>query len=274
MKTAVALIVALLLIFSAVRAASLYEQSIAKLLEQRFSSPAIAYLVVDARSETPVASRWENPTVPVPVGSLVKPFIALAYAEGHSFEYPEFVCRGAADGCWLERGHGRVGLSGAIEFSCNAYFRALASRVQEEDVRRVIRRFGIHSAPAGPVPLEWAGLGDGWRIAPEEIARAYCELVAQRDAAGAGEVIAGMALSARAGTGRAVGQAGGRTDALAKTGTAPCLHRRRAPGDGYCIVLYPAESARLALLVQVHGVPGAQAAAVAGEMLRVVVEGR
>ena len=52
--------------------------------------------------------------------------------------------------------------------------------------------------------------------------------------------------------------------ARVKTGTAPCLHAHRLPGDGYAVVLYPAESPRFLLLVQVHGVPGSKAAVTAG----------
>ena len=67
----------------------------------------------------------------------------------------------------------------------------------------------------------------------------------------------------------------GRTQraALAKTGTGPCMHRghlaglRRSNGDGYVIVLYPADRPRRALLLQAHGLTGRQAAETAGELL-------
>src|SRR3984885_2823191 len=57
-------------------------------------------------------------------------------------------------------------------------------------------------------------------------------------------------------------------DALVKTGTAPCTHSPRAPGDGFAIVLTHADQPKILLMVRVHGVPGAQAAKTAGLMLR------
>ena len=173
--------------------------------------------MVDVPARSEVARSWPDLRRPVPPGSLLKPFAALAYAEGHGFRYPEFVCRGAADGCWLRRGHGRIGITQAVEFSCNAYFRQLS-------------------------------------------ARAYLNLVAQSDEPGVEPLLRGMALSTQAGKASAIGRALGGRAALSKTGTAPCVHAPRAPGDGYVVVLYPAESPRWVLLVRVHGVPGAEAA--------------
>jgi hypothetical protein len=40
------------------------------------------------------------------------------------------------------------------------------------------------------------------------------------------------------------------------------------------MAFYPAEAPRYALLVRVHGVPGAEAARVAGKMLRVIRDGK
>ena len=267
------LVLVLFLLAPGMRAASLYEQSLAKVLEKRFSSPGISYLLLDARTGTVVASRWEEGGGPVAIGSLVKPFTALAYAQRHEFKYPEFVCAGAAGGCWLPRGHGRIGITQAVGFSCNAYFIALAASVRTEDIAAVMQRFGMHSTLEGPRGEALAGLGADWKMSPEEIARAYCELTSLPAVAGAAELVRGMALSAQAGTGSAVSRAGMGTATLVKTGTAPCAHRQQAPGDGYVIVLYPAESPRRALLVRVHGVPGARAALVAGQMLRVALDG-
>jgi len=53
-----------------------------------------------------------------------------------------------------------------------------------------------------------------------------------------------------------------------KTGTAPCTHGDHAPGDGFTVAILPAHQPRILLMVRVHGVPGAQAAKVAGSMLR------
>lgn len=268
------MILAILLVAPATPGASLYEQSIARMLEYRFSSPDISYLLFDARTRTLVAARWDEPHRPVPLGSLVKPFTALAYAQRHEFKYPEFVCLGSAGGCWLPHGHGHIGMAEAMAFSCNAYFRAIASNVRTEDVSAVLCRFGIQSTLEGLPAQALAGLGHDWKMSPGEIVRAYCELATQPAEAGTGELLRGMALSARAGTGSAVGRAVRGAATLVKTGTAPCAHPRQGPGDGYVIVVYPAESPRLALLVRVHGVPGAQAAVVGGQMLRAAVDGK
>lgn len=100
------------------------------------------------------------------------------------------------------------------------------------------------------------------------MARAYVELIRRRDEPGVRMVLDGMAQSARQGTGAEVDRALPYSDALAKTGTAPCTHARHAPGDGFTIVLAPADQPQILLLVRVHGVPGAQAARTAGQMLR------
>ena len=127
------------------------------------------------------------------------------------------------------------------------------------------------------------GAGDGWRASPRALLRAYLEIAQRGAQPGAREVVQGMALAARAGTGEAVGHAlhpgamNARAldaDVLVKTGTASCAHLDRAPGDGYAIAIYPAQAPRFALLVSVHGAPGSHAAAVAGEMLRALTERR
>jgi cell division protein FtsI/penicillin-binding protein 2 len=78
-----------------------------------------------------------------------------------------------------------------------------------------------------------------------------------------------MLQSSQTGTGRAVGMR-----ALVKTGTAACDHPAGQPGDGYVVALYPAEAPKYTLLVQIHGVPGATAAAAAGKMLRTILNGK
>lgn len=254
--------------------ASLYDQSIAKVLRQRFASPSVSYLMVDVATQTLVASEWDSPSEPVPAGSLVKPFTALAYGQSHGYRYPELVCRGARDGCWLARGHGRIGMTEAIGYSCNAYFRKLAELVSREAIGQVTVRYGMRSRLRSLSASSLTGLGDGMEIPPTQLAQAYIELTAHHDDPGVPELLEGMALSARAGTAKAIQQSFPGAQVLAKTGTAPCVHRSRAPGDGYAIALYPADSPRVALLVRVHGVPGAQAAALAGEMLRIIATGK
>ena len=246
---------------------SLFAQSAVQVLEREFSSSDISFLLLDARSGVLLSSRWEEPEKPIPLGSLVKPFTALAYAEAHGFHYPVHFCRGEASGCWQIRGHGKLDIVTAIAQSCNSYFRVLAAALSGEQVESVARRFGLEAPDAeisGP-PL--MGLGEGWRIAPLHMARAYLELVRRREQPGVRELLAGMALSARQGTGAGVGHALQHADALVKTGTAPCTHAHPAPGDGFVVALMPAAQPELLLLMRVHGVPGATAAVTAGRMV-------
>ena len=251
------------LVLLALGAASLHDQSLALALREKTTDPRVSYLLADARTGQLLDSRWEGAARPQPLGSLVKPFTALAYGEAHEFQFPEIECRGKQDGCWLERGHGRIGVAEAIAQSCNAYFRALAQDLDSEDVARLSQRLGVEPPPADS-PEALVGLRGLWRVSPEALLRAYRLLLADPNAA---ELARGMAISARSGTGRAAGVG------LVKTGTAPCVHRRRAPGDGYAIAFFPAAAPRYALLVRVHGVPGAQAAVELGRMLRLLGAG-
>lgn len=254
--------------------ASLYDQSMAEVLRRQFSSPSISYLVIDVPTGTLAASRWEDLDQPVPTGSLVKPFTALAYGASHGYQYPLLTCRGTADECWLPRGHGRIGMTEAIGYSCNAYFRKLAARVSREDAERVALHYGISGPLREFSPSTLIGLGTQMEMPPGQLARAYIELQSHAGDPGVAELLEGMALSARAGTASAIQKSLPGAPVLAKTGTAACVHRPRAPGDGYTLILYPADVPRWALLVRVHGVPGAQAARVGGEMLRAMVTGR
>ena len=42
-----------------------------------------AYVLVDAATERVLDARWDDLERPLPVGSLIKPFTALAYADTH-----------------------------------------------------------------------------------------------------------------------------------------------------------------------------------------------
>lgn len=255
------------------RSTALRQQSTARLLEQRFPEQNLSYLLLDATTGSLVAARWENASQPVPMGSLLKPFTALAYGEAHSFHYPEYVCRGQAGGCWRPRGHGRIGLTQAVAHSCNAYFRALAAQVPAEDLSAVLVRYGVNVTDPTDSASAKIGVGKGWKVPPLEMARAYLALASRSSDPGADDLAAGMLLSASLGTGSAVDSALAGNRARVKTGTAPCFHSHKLPGDGYAVVLYPAESPRFLLLVQVHGVPGSKAAVTAGRMMRAVLDG-
>ena len=247
---------------------SLFAQSASETLTRDFPSRDISFLLLDARTGRLLASRWERFDSPIPLGSLVKPFTALAYGEQHDFYYPAHICRGTSSGCWLPRGHGEVGLTSAITYSCNSYFRVLTADLTAADIAPIAARFGIEPPnrdASGPALM---GIGSRWQISPTRMTRAYLELIRRRDQPGVREILAGMAQSAQHGTGAEVDRALPFPDALVKTGTAPCTHSPRAPGDGFVVVLTPADQPQILLMVRVHGVPGAQAAKTAGQMLR------
>ena len=111
------------------------------------------------------------------------------------------------------------------------------------------------------------GLGGEWRVSPLRMARAYLELYQRRDQPGVAELLAGMAQSARTGTGAAIGRALKHSGAMVKTGTAACTHVRSAPADGFLVALVPASDPQFLLLVRVHGVAGSVAAVTAGRMI-------
>lgn len=228
-------------------AASLPEQSISIVIDRAISDPAVSYLILDTRSGQVIASRWDHPLRPIPIGSLVKPFTALAYGKTHAFRFPEYTCRGQ---CWLPRGHGHLNLEQAIGNSCNSYFRQLSQNVDPIALASVCRRLGLSLT------------GDSWRSSPLDLARAFGQLLHEPEARA---ILAGMRQAAQSGTARAVG-----ANALAKTGTAECSHVPREAGDGLAIAMFPAEAPRYTVLVRKNGTTGANAAVVAARIRSLV----
>lgn len=202
----------------------------------------VNYVAMDVRSRAVIEQEWTAADVPVSIGSLVKPFTALAYGG----EFPEFVCKGKASGCWLAHGHGRVRFRDALAQSCNAYFLNLARGVDAETLRVVAAKFGI-SGPGSDRAESRIGLGDDWKVSPVALLGAYAELVSRSGEPRVNEILQGMEIAARSGTASAMGRG-----VLAKTGTVSHY--------GFTVVLAPAESPRIALLVRVRGVTGADAA--------------
>lgn len=246
--------------------ALLWDQAVTRLLHERFSEDErLSYILVHAPESDVVDARWPQAQTPVSVGSLVKPFTAVAYGEAHHFRYPRHTCRGTASACWLPNGHGNIGIEEAIAQSCNAYFDALSAELRPADLAAVAKRFSIAPPPEEAPATAYTGRAGLWQIAPLDIARAYARLAFDPDAAVAR---AGMAESAHSGTGRAL------REGLAKTGTAPCTHHPQASGDGYAVALDRADSPAYVLLVRLHGVTGAEAAAAAARIMRIVREGR
>ncbi len=245
---------------------SLFAQSASAILARDFSDSALSYLLLDARTGRPLASRWEHPEQPIPLGSLLKPFTAMAYGATHDYRFPQYECRGG-HACWLPTGHGRLDLVHAVAYSCNAYFRSLAAGVDVARTTDEFRRFGLTPPPPGATPDQLIGLDDTWRLSPLQIAHAYLALAARPWGPGIPLLLEGMADSARFGTGKAVGRSVAGANVLVKTGTAVCTHGN-APGDGFVLALLPADAPRLLLLVRMHAEPGSRASITAGRILR------
>ena len=140
------------------------------LLARRFPDPALNYLLMDAASHEVLEGRWPRPDTPRgPAGSLVKPFLALAYGGA----YPQFDCKGSKSGCWLARGHGPLDFPHALAQSCNAYFLNLARHVESQGLAAVSAEFAI-SAPTAETPGARIGLGRDWQISARGVNACLC----------------------------------------------------------------------------------------------------
>jgi cell division protein FtsI/penicillin-binding protein 2 len=247
--------------------ANLYLQSLIRALDLDSTQSGNSYLLLDSNSGALLASRWENYETPISLGSLVKPFTALAYAETHDFVFPRYQCQGLASGCWQVRSHGLLDIVAAISASCNSYFRLLAGNVTTSQLLSVTREFGLEPPGANFTASSLVGLGEEWKISPMRMVRAYAELYQRRSQPGVREVIEGMSRSARYGTGAAVGREIKYSEVLVKTGTTPCMHGTQNSTDGFAVLLLPAHHSAIVLLIRVHGVAGASAAEVAAHAL-------
>jgi Penicillin binding protein transpeptidase domain len=251
---------------------SLFSQSAVRILQDNFAESDTSYLLLDSGSGALLASHWKDYDKPIPLGSLVKPFTALSYAQSHEFRYPTYECKGKASGCWNPQPHGELDISAAISVSCNAYFRRMAESVAVEQIIPVAQTFGLEFPDADSTSENLIGLGERWQISPIHIARAYLELFRRKDQPGVFPILEGMRQSALHGTGAAVDRQLKHAAALVKTGTAPCTHLPSAPADGFVVALVPDDQPEILLLIRVHSVPGAKAAETAGEMLRQMEE--
>jgi cell division protein FtsI/penicillin-binding protein 2 len=251
---------------------SLFLQSAVEILQRDYSTSETSYILLDARSGALLASHWENSEKPIPLGSLVKPFTALAYAEAHDFRYPEYECKGKASGCWQPQPHGKLDVTSAVAVSCNTYFRLLAENVAPGQLASLVQSFGLESPGAHSTAANLMGMGEQWRISPLHMAKAYLELYRRKDQPGVSPLVEGMRQSTLRGTGAAIGRQLKQTTALVKTGTAPCTHSSWAPADGFVLTLVPAERPEILLFVRRHSVTGAKAAETAGRMLHQMEE--
>jgi len=222
----------------------------------------LRYLALESPSPTPVEVWPEQDRGAASFGSLLKPFLVVAYGQTHE-SYPTVICRGAASGCWSQKGHGRQTLIPALANSCNRYFLALSRAVEPAALRGVCLEYRLAEPLAGSTEFDFIGLGDGWPQTPGAVLEAFHRLVQTRSNRSVKLALEGMRLCAQLGTAKEA-----HLDCFAKTGTAPCRHHRVASGDGYAMLIYPMDTPRIILLAMKHGTTGAHTAALAGELLR------
>lgn len=259
---------------------SLLAQTIQSTLTQRWppaTNPHLSWLVLDTTTGQLLAQQWPapdqpNPDQPIPVGSLTKPFLALAYAATHT-TFPHITCYGTqgltptgqpTDRCWLPRGHGQLNLQTALANSCNAYFLGLSRAIDPVALQNVAQTYNLPAPPPNATPATLIGLNATWQIPPLALARAYAQLASQSKTDPTTELIlSGLHLATQQGTAAALRS----SDALAKTGTAPCQHHCAITSDGLVIALTPAAAPRILLFVRQQGATGAVTATIAAQML-------
>jgi cell division protein FtsI/penicillin-binding protein 2 len=237
--------------------ADLHQQTAATVLNG-FKDTDVSFILLNSSGNV-LAQRWENADRPIPIGSLVKPFLAVAYRQGHQ-TFPSFTCKGQKT-CWYPHGHGKISMREAIAFSCNSYFHQLDQTNDQATVAAILTHYGL-----GPQKDGYSGTAS-----PLALAHAFVELISHRSQPELAPLYEGMAMSFSRGTATAASKAmPSYLSALAKTGTAPCTHGRRFLADGFTILLFPADQPKMVLLVREHGHQGSHAAAVAGKMVSAI----
>jgi hypothetical protein len=237
---------------------SLYSQTLQSTLTRNNAN--LEFLVLDLRTHQFLANTFPDTNQPIPVGSLLKPFLAFAYLSRPHHPELHTICRGHSDRCWRAGGHGQLTLPEALAQSCNAYFLALAATLTPDEI----------ALPAHPpldaTPEDLIGLTPAWSIAPQTLVKAYAQLLTSPTTPPT--ILLGMRLSASEGTASLVGRHPG--SVLAKTGTAPCIpgpQLCKASGDGLVLVAVPADHPALLLLVRRRATTGAMTAQSAGHIL-------
>ena len=207
------------------------DDSIVPILKRNFDS----YFVVSGNA----ISLSTDSNIPVAVGSLIKPFTALAYAKQHGPMFPTVQCDS----------EGLLDLPHALALSCNSYFRYLAARINANIFAELLRSYGITASPDTLTPNARIGLGEGLLIPPAVLLKAYATLLARDDDPAVKPVLKGLALAATIGTAKPW-----KGRVLAKTGTAFCP---KDEGDGWALVGYPVTHPRTIILVRNHRQTGA-----------------
>ncbi len=236
---------------------TLYAHTVQAVLADSIHEPRTEYLVEDLRTHEILADTFAHPETPIPVGSLLKPFLVFA----HRGAFPTVRCEGHRTGCWRAAGHGSLTLVPALAASCNTYFLTLAAT--GEDLNQ-LEFLGLPAPPPAAEPRDLIGFTARWPVAPLILAEAYSLLIPRASP----QLLSGLRASAAHGTASAVGLHSG--GVLAKTGTAPCLSRPGEPcqatGDGLTVVLAPALHPTTLILVRRRATTGAVTARTAGRI--------
>lgn len=228
------------------------------------SANAADYVITDFETQDVIAEHWSEPVTASP-GSLLKPFVVLAYGRKYGKVFPELECTGET--CWLPAGHGRVDVTRALSHSCNTYFRELSLGISTDEVGYESSQLGLRAPPPDSRPSALWGLLADWVSTPYEILGAYAELAQRRSEPTAAIVLNGLRQAARDGTAATLTAQLGE-DTFAKTGTATCVHPRGGDADGFAVAVYPADSPRYSIVVRLHNRTGRTAASAAAAILR------
>jgi cell division protein FtsI/penicillin-binding protein 2 len=210
-------------------------------------------------------SHWQFSERAVSVGSLLKPFLALAYARTHQL-FPTIECGGARDGCWYAPGHGLQPIVAALANSCNVYFLHLGAAMDRAALDFICLSYGLNSPERTMPSSRIMGLSAGWPQRPAAVVNAFAALLRDGVAPGARDVFEGMTRCSEVGTARGMG-----FRCYAKTGTAVCSHGGAGLTDGFAVAMYPLDQPRRVLLVTRHNTTGAHAAQDTRRVAREVV---
>ncbi len=299
------LILVLLLLATGLPAQSLQSTLQAKLAALAFSSKS-AILLWDVPRHAPLAAvRGEVFSSPRCVGSLIKPFLLLAYLSAldpAGSEKQFHPCQGHAGwcpvDCWYKPGHGQLDFKSALAVSCNPFFYQLAERVPPDAFFETLRALGVE--PSGPllinnrgcsrtagIPAQaFIGADPGLRFVPRRVLEAYLNLLVVARAlpgerpgsqAPALVVADGLRLSAREGTSILADRVlPAHQHLMGKTGTSPSLvagEYRSHKTDGWFIGVYPDSQPTVAVLVcHPMGLGAKDAAPLGGQVIRAYLE--
>ena len=175
------------------------------------------------RNETLAAVRAEVFAAPRCLGSLVKPFVLLAYLNEHCNDHtshpPEVPpcpkgddfadpqssrsvnsglhpCVGRATAecpveCWYKPGHGKLDMSRALAVSCNQYFYQLAKQTSPGAFLTILTAQSLspNSDPSGAAPVlpeTMMGLDSHLKLVPLQVLKAYGALISGHPSAETG----------------------------------------------------------------------------------------